>query len=84
MTDTANVDPREIEKFEALAGRWWDPHSEFRPLHEMNPVRLAWIAERADLAGSEVLDIGCGGGILAEAMAVIEGERDGGVPRCLH
>lgn len=69
MTDTANVDPREIEKFEALAGRWWDPHSEFRPLHEMNPVRLAWIAERADLAGSEVLDIGCGGGILAEAMA---------------
>jgi len=69
MTDTANVDPREIEKFEALAGRWWDPQSEFRPLHEMNPVRLAWIAARADLAGAEVLDIGCGGGILAEAMA---------------
>ncbi len=69
MTTTANVDPREIEKFEALASRWWDPESEFKPLHDMNPVRLAFIAGRATLRGSEIVDVGCGGGILAEAMA---------------
>ena len=69
MTTTANVDPREIEKFEALASRWWDPESEFKPLHDMNPVRLEFIAERAALSGSEIVDVGCGGGILTEAMA---------------
>ena len=64
-----NVDPAELEKFSQLASRWWDPHGEFRPLHEINPLRLAWIDERAALAGKRVLDVGCGGGILAEAMA---------------
>lgn len=64
-----NVDPDEIAKFGALAHRWWDPSSEFRPLHEINPLRLAWIDERVGLAGKRVLDVGCGGGILAEAMA---------------
>jgi 2-polyprenyl-6-hydroxyphenyl methylase/3-demethylubiquinone-9 3-methyltransferase len=65
----ANADPLELEKFGALAHRWWDPQGEFRPLHEINPLRLGWIAARAPLHGREVLDVGCGGGILAEAMA---------------
>jgi 2-polyprenyl-6-hydroxyphenyl methylase/3-demethylubiquinone-9 3-methyltransferase len=69
-THNINVDPDEIAKFERLAARWWDPTSEFRPLHEINPLRLDWIAARAPLAGKTVLDVGCGGGILAEAMAV--------------
>ena len=64
-----NVDPAEIAKFSELAHRWWDPHSEFRPLHEINPLRLEWIDRQATLAGKRVLDVGCGGGILAEAMA---------------
>jgi len=64
-----NVDRAEIAKFEALASRWWDRNSEFKPLHEINPLRTNWIDERTPLAGKEVLDIGCGGGILAEAMA---------------
>ena len=64
-----NADPAELEKFSQLASRWWDPHGEFRPLHEINPLRLDWIASRAPLAGKRVLDVGCGGGILAEAMA---------------
>ncbi|MBV9191388.1 MAG: bifunctional 2-polyprenyl-6-hydroxyphenol methylase/3-demethylubiquinol 3-O-methyltransferase UbiG [Betaproteobacteria bacterium] len=64
-----NADPAELEKFSQLASRWWDPHGEFRPLHEINPLRLHWIDERAHLAGKSVLDVGCGGGILAEAMA---------------
>ncbi|MEH6492958.1 bifunctional 2-polyprenyl-6-hydroxyphenol methylase/3-demethylubiquinol 3-O-methyltransferase UbiG [Halopseudomonas sp.] len=64
-----NVDRAEIAKFEALASRWWDRNSEFKPLHEINPLRTNWIDERASLAGKEVLDVGCGGGILAEAMA---------------
>ena len=64
-----NVDPAELAKFGDLAHRWWDPHGEFRPLHDINPLRLAWIDERAGLAGKRVLDVGCGGGILAEAMA---------------
>jgi 2-polyprenyl-6-hydroxyphenyl methylase/3-demethylubiquinone-9 3-methyltransferase len=64
-----NVDPAEIEKFSKLAHRWWDPQGEFRPLHDINPLRLEWIARHASLQGAAVLDIGCGGGILAEAMA---------------
>lgn len=64
-----NADPAELEKFSQLASRWWDPHGEFRPLHEINPLRLDWIDSRAHLAGKRVLDVGCGGGILAEAMA---------------
>jgi 2-polyprenyl-6-hydroxyphenyl methylase / 3-demethylubiquinone-9 3-methyltransferase len=64
-----NVDPQEIAKFSELAHRWWDPTSEFKPLHEINPLRLDWIAQQVPLAGLEVLDVGCGGGILAESMA---------------
>lgn len=64
-----NLDPAELEKFQALASKWWDPNSEFRPLHEINPLRLGWIDELAQLDGKTVLDVGCGGGILAEAMA---------------
>jgi 2-polyprenyl-6-hydroxyphenyl methylase/3-demethylubiquinone-9 3-methyltransferase len=64
-----NVDPQELAKFSELAHRWWDEGSEFRPLHEMNPLRLEWIDSLASLPGKAVLDIGCGGGILAEAMA---------------
>lgn len=65
----SNVDPRELEKFSALAHRWWDPQSEFKPLHEINPLRLGYIDSVAALAGKTVLDVGCGGGILSEAMA---------------
>jgi 2-polyprenyl-6-hydroxyphenyl methylase/3-demethylubiquinone-9 3-methyltransferase len=64
-----NADPAELEKFEKLAHRWWDPAGEFRPLHDINPLRLDWIAAHASLDGATVLDVGCGGGILAEAMA---------------
>ena len=64
-----NADPAELAKFSALAHRWWDPESEFRPLHQINPLRLDWIDGIAPLAGKAALDVGCGGGILAEAMA---------------
>ncbi|MFT4861013.1 MAG: 2-polyprenyl-6-hydroxyphenyl methylase/3-demethylubiquinone-9 3-methyltransferase [Pseudohongiellaceae bacterium] len=64
-----NVDELEIKKFEALAARWWDKNSEFRPLHEINPLRVNYISQQTNLAEKQVLDIGCGGGILAEAMA---------------
>lgn len=64
-----NVDAAEIAKFEALASRWWDPNSEFKPLHDINPLRLRFIDDRVGLAGKAVLDVGCGGGILAESMA---------------
>jgi 2-polyprenyl-6-hydroxyphenyl methylase/3-demethylubiquinone-9 3-methyltransferase len=64
-----NVDPLELEKFSQLAHRWWDPNSEFKPLHEINPLRLDYIDKLAHLAGKTVLDVGCGGGILSESMA---------------
>jgi len=63
-----NADAGELAKFQALAARWWDPNSEFRPLHEINPLRLGWIDRLASLRGKRVVDVGCGGGILAEAM----------------
>ena len=74
---TQNADPRELEKFGQLAHRWWDPSSEFKPLHDINPLRLKWIDERAALAGKRVLDIGCGGGILTESMAAMGAEVKG-------
>ncbi|MBW7903086.1 MAG: bifunctional 2-polyprenyl-6-hydroxyphenol methylase/3-demethylubiquinol 3-O-methyltransferase UbiG [Rhodocyclaceae bacterium] len=64
-----NADPTELQKFSDLAHRWWDPKSEFRPLHEINPLRLDWIDRHVGLAGKKVLDVGCGGGLLAEGMA---------------
>lgn len=64
-----NVDRAEIAKFEALANRWWDPASEFKPLHDINPLRADWIDERSPVAGKTLLDVGCGGGLLSEAMA---------------
>ena len=66
-----NVDPLELEKFSALAAKWWDPSSEFKPLHEINPLRLNYINRIALLPGKTVLDVGCGGGILAESMAAL-------------
>jgi 2-polyprenyl-6-hydroxyphenyl methylase/3-demethylubiquinone-9 3-methyltransferase len=70
MSDTLhNVDPDEIEKFEKLASRWWDPHSEFKPLHDINPLRLDYIERLAPLHGKCVIDVGCGGGLLSEGMA---------------
>jgi 2-polyprenyl-6-hydroxyphenyl methylase/3-demethylubiquinone-9 3-methyltransferase len=69
MTDTVNADPAELAKFSELAHRWWDLESEFRPLHEINPLRLDWIDGIAPIAGRKVLDVGCGGGILADSMA---------------
>jgi 2-polyprenyl-6-hydroxyphenyl methylase/3-demethylubiquinone-9 3-methyltransferase len=72
MTATAsqNVDPDEIAKFEKLASRWWDPDSEFKALHDINPLRLDFIDQRSQLSGKKVLDVGCGGGILTESMAL--------------
>ena len=64
-----NADQNELDKFSQLAHRWWDPNSEFKPLHEINPLRLDWINHHANMAGKTVLDIGCGGGILSESMA---------------
>jgi 2-polyprenyl-6-hydroxyphenyl methylase/3-demethylubiquinone-9 3-methyltransferase len=69
MQEGPNVDPAEISKFDAAAPRWWDPDGEFRPLHDLNPARLDYIEARAGLAGRRVLDVGCGGGLLAEGMA---------------
>ncbi|MDZ4100594.1 MAG: bifunctional 2-polyprenyl-6-hydroxyphenol methylase/3-demethylubiquinol 3-O-methyltransferase UbiG [Hydrogenophaga sp.] len=69
MNPNINADPAELAKFSDLAHRWWDPESEFRPLHQINPLRLTWIDALASLNGKRVLDIGCGGGILSDAMA---------------
>ncbi|MGB2115639.1 MAG: bifunctional 2-polyprenyl-6-hydroxyphenol methylase/3-demethylubiquinol 3-O-methyltransferase UbiG [Porticoccaceae bacterium] len=69
MTSTKNVDPNEIRKFEELASRWWDKNSEFKPLHDINPLRANWIDNLSPVAEKKVLDVGCGGGILAEALA---------------
>ena len=79
MSEAAhNVDHAEISKFEYLAARWWDPHSEFKPLHDINPLRLDYVDRRAGLSGKEVLDVGCGGGILSESMA-LRGARVTGI-----
>src|SRR5215203_6207387 len=70
MTSSSlNVDPAEIARFEAAASRWWDPQGEMRPLHDLNPVRLQYVERAGGLAGRKVIDVGCGGGLLAEAMA---------------
>lgn len=69
MNTVTNVDPQEIAKFGELAHRWWDPNSEFKPLHDINPLRLGWIDRCVGLAGKRVVDVGCGGGLLTEGMA---------------
>jgi 2-polyprenyl-6-hydroxyphenyl methylase/3-demethylubiquinone-9 3-methyltransferase len=68
-SNTNNVDPAELAKFDSLAARWWDTEGEFRPLHQINPLRLDWIRQCVKLAGARVVDVGCGGGILAESLA---------------
>lgn len=79
-----NLDPQEISKFEELASRWWDPDSEFKPLHEINPLRANWIDKRAEVAEKTLLDVGCGGGIFSEAMsqrgAIVTGIDMGDAP----
>lgn len=76
-TSTPNVDPSEVAKFEALANRWWDKNSEFKPLHDINPLRSNYIDLHAGVAGKKILDVGCGGGILAEGLAQRGGEVSG-------
>jgi 2-polyprenyl-6-hydroxyphenyl methylase/3-demethylubiquinone-9 3-methyltransferase len=71
MNTATNADPAELEKFGEVAHRWWDPNSEFRPLHDINPARVAWIDRHAGLKGQRVIDIGCGGGLLSEGMAAL-------------
>ena len=75
--DTENADPAEIHKFGQLASRWWDPESEFKPLHQINPLRLDFIDRHSPLSGKKALDVGCGGGLLTEAMALRGAEVTG-------
>lgn len=75
--NTQNVDPVELEKFSRLAHKWWDKNSEFKPLHDINPLRLGYVQRHAGLQGKSVLDVGCGGGILAEGMALAGAEVTG-------
>jgi 2-polyprenyl-6-hydroxyphenyl methylase/3-demethylubiquinone-9 3-methyltransferase len=77
MNTSINADPRELDKFGEAAHRWWDPNSEFRPLHDINPARLAWIDRHAELKGKRVIDIGCGGGLLSEGMAALGAQVTG-------
>ena len=77
MSAEVNADPLELEKFSQLAHRWWDPNSEFKPLHQINPLRLEWINDRAAVTGQRVLDVGCGGGILSESMAALSANVTG-------
>ena len=77
MNTSTNADPRELDKFGEVAHRWWDPNSEFRPLHDINPARLAWIDRHAELKGKRVIDIGCGGGLLSEGMAALGAQVTG-------
>ncbi len=77
MQTNANVDPDEIAKFNELASRWWDPSSEFKPLHDINPLRLNYIQEQAGLKNKKVLDVGCGGGILSDSMALVGAQVTG-------
>ena len=72
-----NADPAELDKFGELAHRWWDANSEFKPLHDINPLRLDWIDDAIDLSGKRILDVGCGGGLLSEGMAVRGAEVTG-------
>lgn len=76
-TQTANVDPLELDKFSQVAHRWWDTESEFKPLHEINPLRLSFIQKYCELQGAKVLDVGCGGGILSEGLAKAGAEVTG-------
>jgi 2-polyprenyl-6-hydroxyphenyl methylase/3-demethylubiquinone-9 3-methyltransferase len=77
MTSTLNADPAELAKFSDLAHRWWDMDGEFRPLHQINPLRLAWINSLCPLKGQQVLDVGCGGGVLSDAMARVGAQVTG-------
>lgn len=77
MTAPLNADPQELAKFGDLAHRWWDPLSEFKPLHDINPLRVDWIDRAVGLAGKQVIDVGCGGGLLSEAMAARGAEVTG-------
>jgi 2-polyprenyl-6-hydroxyphenyl methylase/3-demethylubiquinone-9 3-methyltransferase len=77
MNATSNADPKELDKFGEIAHRWWDPNSEFRPLHDINPARLAWIDRHAGLKGRRAIDVGCGGGLLSEGMAALGAQVTG-------
>ncbi len=77
MTTAANADQQELDKFGEVAHRWWDPNSEFRPLHDINPARIGWIDRNAQLEGKRVVDIGCGGGLLSEGMAALGAQVTG-------
>jgi 2-polyprenyl-6-hydroxyphenyl methylase/3-demethylubiquinone-9 3-methyltransferase len=74
---TPNVDPAEVRKFDELASRWWDPEGEFKPLHRLNPIRIGYVAERASVAHSRCLDVGCGGGLLTEGLAELGADMTG-------